>query len=189
MQVLIDKISLQPNIASNLFGESFVKILKKPLVLSSLLLVAACATPLKITEPPTKASHKSALTEERISGDNTIVVRAYTGTGKERVEVAGALCKLDSLEVYASITTPAKVIMPTFRQRKGFANRGRPSDLQVICKYNGETGIQSFVAKEKEITTATNAGLAGAIFTTVISGAIASLTPWAYPEAISIDMD
>lgn len=50
------------------------------------------------------------------------------------------------------------------------------------------TGIQSFDAVEKRMGTATNAGLGGAIFTAVVSGAIAASTPWEYHGGLSVTL-
>lgn len=162
-------------------------------VCASAALLAGCATvtpPIKITEPPVAASRKAALAEDRMAGTSNVTVRSFTMAknkdGKDvRVEFAGAVCSLDSSEIRAKFVTPANVVVPTFRQRAAFENRGRPSDLRLLCKANGQTIITTHFANNKEVSTATNAGIGGAILTTIVTAAVASSTPWKYPAGLS----
>jgi|GEM_PF-3012408 hypothetical protein len=155
-------------------------------ILASVTLLGACVQPIEVTQAPIKADYKPGFSVDRVAGESAVTVRSFTGAEKERKEFSGAACVLESDEIRASFTTPAEIIVPKFRQRKEFASRGRPTSARVVCKAAGSTGIASFDATDKQVQTATNAGVGGAILTAVVSGAIADSTPWKYPGIMSV---
>ena len=152
------------------------------------VVLSACGgTPLiQVTQKPIVATYHRNVPEDRIFGSSEIVIRSFRG-GDPRVEFAGAKCTLRSDDVRASFTTPAIVVVPKYKQRRSFPNRGRPSEVTVNCRAGGEKVITSFFAKDKEVQAATNAGIGGAILSMAVSGAIASSSPWRYPEQVWIE--
>ena len=152
-------------------------------------LLAGCVTPLAVTEPPVQATLRPGVSTDRIAGTLATTVRSTTGHDKDKREFAGAVCTLESDELTARFTTPAKVILPKFRQRAEFPNRGRPTEARILCTVQGKTGIESYAAADKQLTTTTNAGIAGAILSTALSGAIAASAPWHYPLSMSVQVE
>lgn len=152
-------------------------------------LLAGCVSPLEVTQPPVQATLRPGVSTDRIAGSVTTTVRSTTGHDKDQREFAGAVCTLQSDEITARFTTPAKVILPKFRQRAEFPNRGRPTEARIQCTAQGKTGIESYAAADKQLQTATNAGIAGAILTTAVSGAIAASAPWNYPLSMSVQVE
>ena len=95
---------------------------------------------------------------------------------------------LQSEDLSGKVVTPARIVLPLFIQSPSLKDRGRPSPLRVECKHDGMTGVESFNAVDKGTGVATNAGIAGAILTAVVSGAIASSTPWEFHGAMSVTL-
>jgi hypothetical protein len=149
-------------------------------------LLAGC-TQEQITTAPAKASYVAGFNQQRVAGSAETVVRTYQMIDGKRTEVVGAKCSATSDEVRASFATPSKVVLPTFVQRKEYAERGRPSYLRVECTLNGKIAVVSVPAANKEVSTATNAGIGGAILTAVVTGAMAASTPWRYPGLITLE--
>ncbi len=158
-------------------------------LLMATLALSGCVAPMEVTQAPVSAAYKSGFSQDRIAGSSKVTVRTYTGTGKDKRELGGAKCVAESDELRAAFTTPADVVVPSFRQRKEFAHRGRPSQMRIVCKMGDKTGIVSFDASDKEVQTATNAGVGGAILTALVTGAIASSSPWRYPSQIVVQID
>ena len=162
-----------------------------PLALVALLLTGCTAIDyVPITAAPTTAGVVSTVNKDRLTGKTErIAVRAVTkGADGKLKEVTGATCRLVSDELRAEVVTPQEVIVPTFKQRIEFKDRGLPSALVVDCTAGKQTGRGMLVAAQKEATMATGAGLAGALISIAVTSAIASATPWAFPNAISVEV-
>ena len=157
--------------------------------LALVIFASGCVKTIKIESRPVVANYKAGFDTDRVAGKTVIVVRTNTGYQKELKEVAGAKCSMESDEIYASFTSPAKVTVPTFSQRAKFTNRGRPSQLRIECRINGRFGVATINANDKEISAATNAGVGGAIVSVLVSGAIAATTPWRYSALNYVHID
>lgn len=155
----------------------------------ALLTLAGCDSAIKIDQEPIPASYKRGFNMDRVSGSIDVTVRTFTRVDKDTREFAGAKCTAESDEISIVFTSPAKLRVPKFGQRKEFAHRGRPTPLRIVCKVGDKTGIASFTADDKTVQVATNAGVAGAIITAVASGAIASASPWHYPIEMRVPVD
>ena len=168
-----------------------MSFLKSPKGIAAALVfgVLAGCTQVEITSPPVKASYIKGFNQSRVAGSSESTVRTYMMQDGKRVEVGGANCVAQSNEVRVAFTSPAKLVLPAFVQRKEYAERGRPSHLRIECKLNGKTGIISTPAADKEVSTATNAGIGGAILTAVVSGALAASTPWKYPTLLTLALE
>jgi len=145
----------------------------------------------EITQPPVSAAMTSAAGPERLAPNTSkMAVRAFKRRtdGKPGVgdEILGAKCTLVSDELRATVITPQEVILPRFKQRKEFANRGVPGSIVVKCQAGPEQGQVLVTAQEKQVSTAIGGGLIGAVLTTAVTAAAASATPWAYPSAVSV---
>jgi hypothetical protein len=165
-----------------------MKLTKAAVAGLALSVLAAGCTQQQITTAPVKASYVAGFNQQRVAGSAESIVRTYQMVDGKKTEVAGAKCSASSEEVRVSFAAPAKVILPTFVQRKEFAERGRPSYLRVECTLNGKVGVVSIPAANKEVSTATNAGIGGAILTAVVTGAMAASTPWRYPGLITVEL-
>ncbi|MEL7107575.1 MAG: hypothetical protein AAGM21_16765 [Pseudomonadota bacterium] len=143
--------------------------------------VAGCTPPLDITRPDVTARVQDAVPRERITSYRPMEVRTFTSSNGRQVELAGLSCALRSDDLTADVITPARVEMPRFVQSGQFFDRGRPAQLQVRCQGFGYEGAETVFALDKEVATATNAGVAGAVLTTVVTAAMASSTPWEFP--------
>ncbi|MCF2870779.1 hypothetical protein L0664_06845 [Octadecabacter sp. G9-8] len=155
----------------------------------ALVLLAACGSPsIPIESAPVAARYAQDFNQDRVAGAGEIVVRTYIGEGRTRQEVAGAECRMESDAFSADFVSPVKVRVPTFVQRRQLEARGRPDSLRIACTTGEAQGIVTITAEDKEISTATNAGVAGAILTTVVSGALAGSTPWRYASSVSVQL-
>jgi hypothetical protein len=148
--------------------------------------LSACTQQLEITQPNVNAGLLPGVDPARFTSYRTTEIRTYTQQGGNQVEIRNQVCALRSDEVAARVITPVRVDLPRFVQSGSFDNRGRPSPLQISCEADGLQGAETVFAQDKEITTATGAGMGGAILTTVVSGAVASSTPWRFPETVGV---
>lgn len=153
------------------------------------VLLAACAVPkMPIESETVPARFMGGFTQERVAGSMVMTVRTFVVAEGSRQEVAGAACKMESEELSAEFVSPANILVPTFVQRRQLAERGRPSSLRVACTTDVAQGVTTIVGVDKEVSTATNAGIAGAILTTVVSAAMANSTPWRYGSAVDVTL-
>ena len=157
------------------------------LILSSLAL-AACVPVAKVEQPPVTVGYAKGFNTGRVASQQTVTLRTFSGEGKDKKEVLGASCMLQSEELSGKAVTPAHLVVPRLVQSPRLKDRGRPTPLRAECKHDGMTGVESFNATDKRVGTATNAGIAGAILTTVVTAAIASSTPWEYPGALHVTL-
>ncbi len=162
---------------------------KVTLGMCAVLAVSACEPSIEVTTPEVQAGYLAGFSQDRIARARVSTIRSYTGRDSERTEFSGAECDVLSGEVSAHIVTPAKIILPAFVQNRNLENRGRPTGLRIVCTANGNTGVETFVADDKSTQAATNAGLAGFILTSVVSGAIAASSPWSYPANMAVQVD
>jgi hypothetical protein len=153
-------------------------------------LVSGCVQPMEITSEPVRATVVPSVPKDRLTKNTSqMEVRAFKATedGKT-VEVAGAVCELVSDELRARVVTPQVVILPTFKQRESFPNKGVPGSLAVTCKGGNMTGQAIVTANEKQVATATGGGIAAAVITLAITAAVANSTPWQFPFAANVTM-
>ncbi len=148
--------------------------------------LAGCTPKLEITQPSTTAGIRADVDRARITSYRTTEIRTMTNRDGASVEVGGLSCTLSSTEVSASVITPARVDLPRFVQSGEFEDRGRPAQMQVRCEGDDLRGAETVFAQDKQVATATNAGIAGAILTTAVTAAVASSTPWKFPEVVSV---
>ena len=158
-------------------------------ILCGALMLGACAEQIEITEPPVAVGVIQGVSNERIANSTEMTVRTFTSVDGERAEVGGLACTLRSDELSAQFNSPASVFVPRFVQSNRFENRGRPTPLLIRCEGNGLSGVVSQDAESKQISTATNAGIAGAILTTAISAAAANSTPWKFADRVDLAVD
>ncbi|MCF6272605.1 MAG: hypothetical protein L3J37_05340 [Rhodobacteraceae bacterium] len=149
----------------------------------------ACVPALDVTSPVVQAGYLASFDQDRVARSRVVTIRSYSGSDSDRVEFAGAQCEMLSDEITARFVTPAKIMVPAFVQNKNLEQRGRPSNLRIVCTANGNTGVETFAAEDKRVSGAVNAGIAGAIITTLVSGAIASSTPWSYPTDMVVQVN
>ncbi|MFQ1702863.1 hypothetical protein ACJ5NV_19975 [Loktanella agnita] len=154
--------------------------------IAGIIALSACTPPLEITQPNATAGVVSTVDRARITSYRTTEIRTYTMQDDAQVEVGNQVCSLRSEEVAAQVITPIRVDIPRFVQSGNFENRGRPMPLQISCEGNGLQGAETVFAQDKQVSTATNAGIGGAILSTVVSAAVASSTPWRFPEAVKV---
>jgi hypothetical protein len=160
------------------------------IMFASLCALSACATPrLEIVQPPVSAGVIQGVSTQRIANSTQMTVRTLTVQDGETVEVSGLSCNLRSDELSANFTSPAYVNVPRFVQSARFANRGRPTPLLIRCEGGELTGVVSVDGEDKRIGTATNAGIGGAILTTLVTAAVASSTPWKFPENVNVTVE
>ncbi len=157
-------------------------------ILLSSLALAACVPVAKIEQPPVTIGYAKGFNTGRVASQKTITLRSYAGEGRDKKEVLGATCVLQSEELSGKVVTPSQIVLPLFIQSPSLKDRGRPTPLRVECKHDGMTGVESYNAVEKTTGVATNAGIAGAILTAVVSGAIASSTPWEFPGGMDVTL-
>jgi len=156
---------------------------------AALIALSGCVKPLPVAEEPVIGGVKSSVAQERLgNGTSPTLIRAYIVNDAGQREEVNAQCRLESAEVLANAASPSRVLLAKFAQRAEFENRGRPSDLSVTCEYNGQTGVTVTPASGKSAATAINAGLAAAIITTVVTSAVASATPWVYPDTVHVNI-
>ena len=163
------------------------------LLIAVALFNAGCVKPLTPTKPPVSASLSSSNMQERLAKPHSnTIVRAFlpTAEGDKKVakEVAGAECTLRSDEISAQVTTPQAVVLPSFKQKAAFENRGVPGAIVVDCEYQGRTGRSLLTVQEKKVAVVQGAGIAGMLIGAAVSSAVASTTPWAYPDEAHVTL-
>lgn len=159
----------------------------KKLVLSVALFgsLAACQSHVEITQDPRNAALTNVSAKDRLSdGTSTVVVRAFREgvEGKRGEEIIGAKCNLLSDDLVAEAVTPQEVVVPKFKQRAEFADRGVPSALVVSCNYGELKGVTQVTAAAKSTSVMTGAGIAGAVLSIATTAALAASTPWVYQD-------
>lgn len=162
------------------------------LMTSTVAMLSACAELAEPTAPPTSAALSATYPKERL-GQNTsnTTIRTFIPSaeeGKPPTEVLGAKCTLVSDELTANVTTPQAVILPTFKQRAEFSNRGVPGAISVNCRTPGKSGQALVTANEKKVAVVTGGGIAGLLIGAAVSGAVASSTPWTYPADVRVTL-
>jgi hypothetical protein len=150
--------------------------------------LAACQTGIEPTLQPVKAALSGSVSQDRLLGTQSIMIRTYTGKGSARAEVSGQPCTLSAAEFSAKVTTPQAVIVPTFLQGARFANRGRPGALTVTCNGAATTvEAQPTGGGRAPVTTPGAPGPAGALQTTTgVFVGNGAARPWAYPPFIDV---
>ena len=149
---------------------------------------AGCTPPMEVTQPKVTAGIVSTVDRQRLSSYTDMTVRAYNARGEKPAELRGVPCTVRSEQISVDVTTPVTIALPRFVQSGRFDQRGRPAQLLVSCEANGMRGAASVDAEDKQVSTATNAGLAGAILTTAVTAAMAGTTPWKFPAAVNVNM-
>ncbi len=159
-------------------------------MLASVAMLAACQGPMKIEQKPVSAALKASVSETRLAERTTrLDIRTYVKIGKTKTEVKGARCIVESDELKVSVITPATIIVPRFKQHRDLPKRGVPSALIATCSLNGKKASGSRTANAKQVSTATGAGLAGALLTTAVSAAIATSSPWQFNGTLPVVFD
>lgn len=156
-----------------------------------LAMLSGCMQLAEITQLPVSAGLTGKAGPERLAQNmSKMAVRAFKprADGKPGVgdEILGAKCTLVSDELRATVITPQEVILPRFKQRKEFANRGVPGSIVVKCNAGSDEGQVLVTAQEKQVSTAIGAGLIGAVLTTAVTAAAANSTPWSFPPSVSV---
>lgn len=162
--------------------------MKKFVLVAGAVALSACAAPMEITQPNATAGVVETVDRSRITSYRTTEIRTFVIEDGQQVEVGNKSCAIRSSEVAAQVITPVRVDLPRFVQSGDFAERGRPAPLQVRCEGSGLSGADTVFAEDKQIGTATNAGIGGAILTTMVTAAVASSTPWRFPETVRVTM-
>lgn len=165
----------------------------RPVLLAALCVatLSACTVEYsKITVAPVMAAVLSSMNKDRLTGSTQrIAVRTVTkGADGKLKEIIGAKCVLTSDELRAEVVTPQEVVVPTFKQRAEFPNRGLPSGLVADCTAGKLTGRGITVSGQKEAAVGTGAGIAGALITLAVTAAIASSSPWQYPNVMTVEL-
>lgn len=163
---------------------------KKLCITTSIIILAACQAPMEITKPPVPAGVKSSVSQNRLStGKSTVEVRSYRIVDDKPVEFAGASCAVESDELYAKVITPAKLSVPTFKQRSAFENRGAPSALIANCSANGKTAVAQITANQKQAAVGTGAGIAGILVSAAVTSVVAASSPWRYSARLRANFE
>lgn len=168
-------------------------IRKAAVIIAGLLVVGCNTTPVEITRDEVTARKLRSIPEARLLRDQTTFVRTYTGTEKKRTEVSGARCTLKTADVTAQVTTPAKVRLPVYVQGKRFENRGRPSDMTITCRADGQTTTVTVAPEPIGTSTYSSSNTAyyndgSSSITTVVTHAsrLSSSYPWGYGPSIGV---
>lgn len=162
--------------------------MRKFAIIAFASVIAGCTPPMEVTQPKVTAGIISTVDRQRLSSNTDMTVRAYDARGDKPTELRGVPCTLRSEQISVDVTTPVTIAIPRFVQSGRFEQRGRPAQLLVSCEANGMRGAASVNAEDKQVSTATNAGIAGAILTTAVSAAMASSTPWKFPAMVTVNM-
>lgn len=152
--------------------------------------LSGCMQLAEISSEPASAQLKASVPQERLNPNTSkMTVRAFQPGAKANTrgnEIVGARCSLVSDELNATVITPQVVILPKFKQRVEFADRGVPGSIAISCKAGKSQGKTVVTAQPKQVSTAVGGGLVAAIITTAVTAAAASSTPWTYPPAVNV---
>lgn len=155
--------------------------------------LVACEPLAEVTSEPVNARLSGSFDQERLAnGTSRVTVRAFMPAPEGKIrgeEILGAVCDLRSDELSARVVTPQEVIVPDFKQREAYPERGLPSALVISCTAGGRSGKTQITAVPKQASVATGAGAAVAMLTIVASAAIATSTPWFYQPNGNVVLD
>jgi hypothetical protein len=144
--------------------------IKPVLVLAALSTLGACANYTEITTPPVTPKIKHASVNERVLGFSDFDLRTVDAKDSQK-EIVGATCTLDSAELSARVTTPARIHMPQLK--------GKPTALKIACTAGSSKGALSL---EPHLTGTAVGGpsAAGLVAAIVTSAIVASQDKWSY---------
>lgn len=158
----------------------------------SLVALAACVPVeyAKITAPAQPLSVLASVNKDRLTGKTQeIEIRTVTkGADGKLKEVTGAKCRLTSDDLRGEVVTPQKVVVPTFKQRAEFADRGLPSGLVADCTAGKLMGRAVSIATEKQGGVVTGGGVGLAIVSIAVSAAVATSTPWNWQPSLMVEL-
>ncbi|MGH1367687.1 MAG: hypothetical protein ACRBCL_03660 [Maritimibacter sp.] len=153
--------------------------------LVSLSVLAACAQPQEINQPPVMYQTTKALNER---GNTTLTVRAVNKTDGSKKELVGVACVFEGDGFKASFSTPAVVIAPEMHTRTPPAS--------VTCTHNGVPKTKVLTPYNRTVSEinsqAMQIGSGGGVVGVLIGGTMATIQNvkrdaaqdiWAYPNA------
>ena len=164
------------------------------IVVGALALTGCVKPPLAVKPEVVPAQVQASAPKDRVRDKKSTetTVRAYkVVTGKNnkatQVEVAGALCTLQSDHLSAKVATPQKVVLPKYDQNAKLENRGVPPSILVKCTSGELKGQSLLTAKPGKIVSGT-----GFLVTDLIliagSAAAAATADWHYAETAAVVM-
>ena len=129
---------------------------------------------------------------ENSFGETYITLRSFrTDDAGEKIEFAGAKCSgRNELISFKGAVTPVRVKVPTYLQGDRFDDRGKPADLRITCKYEGETLtnlLEALSGVQNRLISGTasfnpSTGIYSQPQTVVLSGRLSSTLPWVFPN-------
>jgi hypothetical protein len=156
--------------------------------------LGGCATPLAVTTVTDIRSstgsrdidvyepkRRAGASVPEYAGDQLVEVRTYQNSDRGEVETAGATCSLAATGFSASMTSPAKVRVPLYRNQS--------STLAVTCQMPGfqkrMVTVTPFDAtRASRLASGSGGGLIGAVAVAAIDAAADnSNNDWRYPVA------
>lgn len=168
----------------------------KPLALPLIAAIglSACSSGLSTSGGPVDATLNAGFDSERLSdGQTKLMVRTYrpdpADPSERGEEVAGAQCALQSDELSAQVTSPQQVILPRFKQRGRFENRGAPGAIGITCDLGNSTGQTLVTPMEPELMVQQDQGLVVALISLAMSSAASSVQPWIYPNDAQVTLE
>ncbi|MEO3415662.1 hypothetical protein AAFO92_13480 [Roseovarius sp. CAU 1744] len=132
--------------------------------------------------------------KDRVVGALPLVVRTYVkdSDGKDK-EVSGATCRFQSREVSAKVTSPRRLVLPTYAQGARFKDRGAPAPVIVSCRGDGRKGATRITpvpigsgANTTDKSTAYSGGTSLNVNTTSLTRRMASANPWMYGVEVKV---
>lgn len=151
-----------------------------------MLVLAACAQPVEISQPPVMYTATKPLNER---GNTTLSARTYTKTKSGREEIVGVACRFEGDGFASEFSSPAVLIAPELHTKTPPAS--------VTCTYNGAVKtvvLTPFNRTTSEINDrALQLGAGGGVVGVLIGGAFATVQNakrdaaqdvYAYPLAV-----
>lgn len=152
------------------------------------IFLSGCVTKPPLAVKPEVASVKlhANAPEDRVRHDKTTktTIRTYKLEPGEnnkvsQVEVAGAICTLQSDHLSAKVTTPQMVVLPKYDQNAKLKDRGVPPSILVKCTAGDLKGQSLLTAKPGQIISGSGNLIADLILIAG-SAAAAATADWRY---------
>lgn len=164
--------------------------LKSIAILATLPILAACLQNAPLKGPPITVSTKAnSGASSRILGYTEPVIRtrqaptaeqdpnsAPNGSGelpqkRQKIEISGATCKLDSAEFSAEFVTPATLRIPILK--------GKPTPIRLTCTSPGYANSYRFNSTLEGVIVA-GPSIAGLVAAAVTAGVAATNDKWSF---------
>lgn len=151
--------------------------------------LSACVQYTPLDTPPEPVTFTAAAARANVHKFSTVEIRTFVETGNIKAELSGATCAISGPAIKATVVSPARVSLPTYR--------GKTEDASVTCRTAEKTTAKRIPAINATLENLNSqtmpGGLAGALIGAAFVGIAKSTRDplkdeYRYPFRVEIDM-